>query len=155
MKMISGLCLAGILALTAPATAQSQQSRTAGATTTSQGHFEPTIDLDFEGGTALEYIEAIQKAAGIRSVVAMPGVERVEMPPVKLTGVSMEGALGVLDFSESGPAIHIFASELRSAETSSSFERNREISAGHIPDRQPSGHLRRFSRAMISSRRMF
>lgn len=56
------------------------------------------IDLDFRGGTATEFIDAVRKAAdGKVNIVAMPYVEEVRVPPMKLKSVDVISAVNLLD----------------------------------------------------------
>lgn len=57
----------------------------------------PLIDLNFNGGTVAAYIEALRKAAGAVNIVVAPEGEGIDVPAVRLTRVSIEGALKVLD----------------------------------------------------------
>ncbi len=65
----------------------------------------PRFDVSFEGGSAEDYVAAVRAASEHANIITMPGVEAFEMPPVTLTGVSIEGALAPLEFARpSDPA---------------------------------------------------
>ncbi len=56
------------------------------------------IDLDFRGGTAVEFLNAVRQAAGERiNIVAMPHVEEIAVPPMTLRRVDVVAAVSLLD----------------------------------------------------------
>ncbi len=56
------------------------------------------IDLDFRGGTAVDFIQAIRKATGDRAnIVVTPYVEDVRIPPMSLRRVDVFAAVGLLE----------------------------------------------------------
>jgi len=56
------------------------------------------IDLDFAGGTAASYLDAVRQAAGGKiNIVAMPHVEEIIVPAMKLRKVSVFAAISLLD----------------------------------------------------------
>jgi len=56
------------------------------------------IDVDFRGGTAVDFIEALMsKVGGKVNIIAMPHVGEVHVPPMKLRGVSVLAAVNLLD----------------------------------------------------------
>ncbi|GEM_PF-4915693 len=98
---ITALALA-VLALPTPRSACLAQEQQPGGTPThdraSQARNAPAIDLDFRGGSAAEFIEAIRRAAdGNVNIVTMPHVEEVEIPSMKLRHVEVVAALNLLD----------------------------------------------------------
>lgn len=58
-----------------------------------------TVSFRFEGGSARQYVEAVQRASGQKRIVVMPGCEAYVMPHVELDGVSLEGALSPLRYA--------------------------------------------------------
>ena len=56
-----------------------------------------TLDLDFPGGTALAYVNAIRAAAPSANIVVLGDLERIRMAGAKLRGVDVASALRVLD----------------------------------------------------------
>lgn len=58
-----------------------------------------TVSFRFEGGSARQYVEAVQRASGQKRIVVMPGCEAYVMPGVELEGVSLEGALSPLRYA--------------------------------------------------------
>jgi len=67
----------------------------------------PLIDVRFSGGTAMQFIEAIRKAAGDINVLVAPDAVKVKMPPVTLSNVSVAAALNLLDGKEQRTANQI------------------------------------------------
>lgn len=59
------------------------------------------LSLNFGGGTAADYIEAIRSASKSANIVVMPGAEHVLMPPVQLKAVTLLSALKLLDHLQS------------------------------------------------------
>jgi hypothetical protein len=55
------------------------------------------ISLSFRGGTALEYVNAIRKAAGEVNIVAAPEAGEVPMPAVTIKQVTVAAAVDLLD----------------------------------------------------------
>lgn len=56
------------------------------------------IDLDFKGGTAVDFLDAVRKAVGDRvNIVAMPHVEEIAVPPMTLRRVDVVAAISLLD----------------------------------------------------------
>lgn len=55
------------------------------------------IDVQFDGGTASQYVATIRKAARGVNVIVASEAARVSMPPVTLKNVSIEVALRLLD----------------------------------------------------------
>jgi len=55
------------------------------------------FDLDFEGGTAAEFIEAVRQARGGANFLLSPGLEKVEVPPVKLVDVTLETVMELFE----------------------------------------------------------
>ncbi len=56
------------------------------------------IDLDFAGGTATSYLDAVRQATGGKiNIVAMPHVEEIIVPAMKLREVSVFAAISLLD----------------------------------------------------------
>ncbi len=86
-----------------------------------------TIEVDFPGGTAVEYIEAVQVAAGAAQVVAMPGVESFAMPRTELRGVVLADAIKVLESASDQNG-----SKLRRLDVSSPSAASRNSQAGFI-----------------------
>ncbi len=98
---IAALALA-VLALSCPGGACLAQVQLPGGQPTAdraaQWRSSPAIDLDFRGGSAAEFIEAVRKAADSKvNIVTMPHVEEVEIPPMKLRHVEVVAALNLLD----------------------------------------------------------
>ncbi len=58
---------------------------------------ESVVNVRFEGGTVKEYVEALRKVAPEANIVVMNCVDKVEMPAVQLTKVSLMTALELLD----------------------------------------------------------
>lgn len=70
----------------------------AGRTVPGQGApHDPVVTIDFAGGSAIEYLKTIERAAGRSIAVAMPGVENYTVPAVTLTEVSLDGAIQILN----------------------------------------------------------
>ncbi len=65
---------------------------------------EPVIDVRFEGGTALDFVEAVRDAAGEANIVLTPLVDLVPLEPVELTRVTVRSALGLLEGSYESPS---------------------------------------------------
>lgn len=63
------------------------------------GVFDETqvVTVSFEGGSVREYVEAIKKVAPATNIVVMACADKVEMPAVQLTKVSLSTALQLLD----------------------------------------------------------
>lgn len=75
-------------------TAQSQD----GSTTAQSSQTPNLIDLDFRGGTAVDFIQAIRKATGDRAnIVVTPYVEDVRVPAMSLRRVDVLSAMGLLE----------------------------------------------------------
>ncbi len=55
------------------------------------------ITLNFRGGTALEYVEAVRRAAGDINVVVAPEAAEVRMPAVTIKQVTVPAALELLN----------------------------------------------------------
>lgn len=56
------------------------------------------IDLDFRGGSAVEFLNAVREATGGKvNIVAMPHVDEVTVPAMKLRQVSVIAAVSLLD----------------------------------------------------------
>jgi len=55
------------------------------------------VTVNFEGGSVKEYVEAIKKVAPSANIVVMACADRVDMPAVQLTKVSLSTALQLLD----------------------------------------------------------
>jgi hypothetical protein len=83
------LLSAALLLAAASGTAQAQRSGQAGD--------NAVLDLDFDGGTAAQYIDQIRRKVVYANIVADPGVDLVEMLPVQLKRVSLHQALALLD----------------------------------------------------------
>lgn len=62
---------------------------------------EPTVNLDFKGGTFLEYTEAVKKAVPSVNIVVSPSIQNLVMPAITLRGAAlisaMEAAMRVTD----------------------------------------------------------
>ncbi len=55
------------------------------------------VDVDFKGGTAVDFLDAVRAAAGGKvNIVAMPHVEEVMVPPMKLRNVDAVAAIRLL-----------------------------------------------------------
>lgn len=54
---------------------------------------QPLISVRFDGGTAVEYVEAVRRAAGDINVIIAPEAAEVAMPPIRLQEVSPGAAL--------------------------------------------------------------
>lgn len=59
----------------------------------------PEVSVSFPGGSAADYVEAVEKASGQKRIVVLPGGEKFQMPAVDLEGVSLEGALMPLQWA--------------------------------------------------------
>jgi len=59
------------------------------------------LSLDFEGGTATDYLDALRDAAKSANIVVMPGAEHVLMPPVQLKAVALSSAVDLLNNQQS------------------------------------------------------
>jgi hypothetical protein len=58
---------------------------------------QPTINLQFPGGTLDEYLKALQTAAGkINLIVEAPEAQAIRVPSVQLESVTVRAALGLL-----------------------------------------------------------
>jgi hypothetical protein len=57
----------------------------------------PLIDLDFPGGTVNDYISAICKVGDAVNIALAPEAGELAVPPVRLTRVSIDSALSLLD----------------------------------------------------------
>ena len=57
------------------------------------------VSFTFAGGSAVAYAKAVREASGEKRIVVMPGCEEYVMPPVELSGVTVEGALGPLKYA--------------------------------------------------------
>ncbi len=56
------------------------------------------LDLDFKGGTAVDFLDAVRQAVGDRvNIVAMPHVEEIAVPPMTLRRVDVVAAVMLLD----------------------------------------------------------
>jgi hypothetical protein len=55
------------------------------------------ISLNFPGGTAVEYVAAIRKAAGAINVVIAPEAKEIQIPAVSVKQVTVAAALDLLD----------------------------------------------------------
>jgi hypothetical protein len=53
----------------------------------------PTFSIDFPGGTVADFLAAIRKAHPGANIVTSGGLDSISIPPVTLTGVSLEGVL--------------------------------------------------------------
>jgi len=73
------------------------QERRANETNRTEIIRPPAVSIDFDGGDALEYIEAVRDAAGEVNIVVKGPVEEIELPEIQLKGVSVESALQLLD----------------------------------------------------------
>jgi hypothetical protein len=58
---------------------------------------EPLINLDFKGGTAVDYIEAIRDAVDDVNIIVEEGVEQLPIGPVQLKRAPLSSALRYLD----------------------------------------------------------
>ncbi|MBI4602512.1 MAG: hypothetical protein HY721_11185 [Planctomycetes bacterium] len=57
------------------------------------------ISFDFPGGTLVQYIEAVKRAAGELNVVVGEGADKVTMPPVALKRVTVDTAFKLVETS--------------------------------------------------------
>lgn len=99
----AAMCLFGSLA---PAIAQGG-GMTSGASGGISESRQPAtfVDLDFHGGTATQYIEALREAAGDQvNVVVMEFVGEVTIPQVRLRSVDFASAIGILQGEENEDA---------------------------------------------------
>ena len=84
----------------------------------------PLIDLSFPGGSALDYVAALRKAASEANVVVDPEAAGITMPPVALKRVTVPAALDLLNgkqrSAEGGMAIQLL---VRHVETHDPEER--------------------------------
>ncbi|MCB9848923.1 MAG: hypothetical protein H6814_10965 [Phycisphaeraceae bacterium] len=55
------------------------------------------FDLRFSGGTILDYVKAIRSAYPRANILAMPGVDRFQVPAVTLEGVTVDAALEAIE----------------------------------------------------------
>ncbi len=55
------------------------------------------ISLEFSGGSAMDYVASIRRAAGETNIVVAPEASEIPMPPVTLTQVTVAGAIDLLD----------------------------------------------------------
>lgn len=85
LRVLSTIVLVA-LAICAPAPAQSEHADAV----------QP-IDLNFRGGSAAEYLQALRDAADYLNVVVMPDVAQVRMQPVELKRVDPTAAVRLLD----------------------------------------------------------
>ncbi|MHC4414187.1 MAG: hypothetical protein ACYS0G_02765 [Planctomycetota bacterium] len=69
----------------------------AGAARGQADETSPLISLTFGGGAVIDYVAAIQRAAGKMNIVVAPEANEVRMPPVTLHGVTPAAALDLLD----------------------------------------------------------
>jgi hypothetical protein len=83
------LCSAVLLFAVISGTTHAQRSGQAGD--------NAVFDLDFDGGTAAQYIDEIRRKMIYANIVIDPGVDLVEMLPVQLKRVSLHQALALLD----------------------------------------------------------
>ncbi len=58
------------------------------------------VSVNFKGGTAADYVDAIRKAARNANIIVMPDAEMIEIPPVQLKAVALASALEFLDHKE-------------------------------------------------------
>lgn len=56
-----------------------------------------TLDLEFKGGTALDYLDAVRREAGRLNVIAKPEVGMVKIEPVELRQVDLSSAIYMLN----------------------------------------------------------
>ena len=54
------------------------------------------ISLEFSGGSAMDYVATIRRAAGETNIVVAPEASEIPMPPVTLTQVTVAGAIDLL-----------------------------------------------------------
>lgn len=69
---------------------------------------EPVFNVDFPGGTALDYVDCVRRAierANLEpaNIVAAPELGSIEVPPLQLQAVSIETALNLLTALPPGP----------------------------------------------------
>lgn len=83
----TGLGLATLVALLVAVPARAGQPESAAT----------LISLDFPGGSARQYVDAIQRAAGELNIVIAPEADEVLMPPVSLKFVTPSAALDLLN----------------------------------------------------------
>lgn len=76
------------------------------AQTTGGGTKEAVISLKFAGGTAQQYIEAIQSQAGAVNVLIDKEGKNVPMPAVELTSVNVPSAIQLLEDREADVDMH-------------------------------------------------
>lgn len=91
MTRLPALALAAALIvapLAAPPTSASGQSA---------DQLPSLISVEFRGGSAAEYVEAIRRAAEEVNILVDPGLSDVPMPPLTLTHVSTDTALELLE----------------------------------------------------------
>lgn len=107
------------LALSGGAIAQSNSAGQRGGSIQQQA--DPAfVDLDFRGGNAAEYIEALRKAAGDKvNVVVMDQVDAVSVPAVRLRGVDFASAIGILNGESSETDSAYVKLDVRAIEPSS------------------------------------
>ena len=121
--MVAVFCASAAIGPTAwaqDALATDQRSTTTQFIKAQSPHAEPTISIDFEGGTLQEYIEAIMEAAQPHplNIIVPKGGGAFPVGPMSLTDVSVASALSVI--SKSGDAVL----EGRRVKIGSGLERN-------------------------------
>lgn len=94
--MLIAVCICG-LAWTGIAASQDAESSKSQAPR-EQSTLEKPITLEFGGGTASQYVEAVRKASGDVNIVTMADLSDLSMPPVKLKSVAAYSALHLLEF---------------------------------------------------------
>lgn len=94
-RVIPAIALAIASMAFAPHAAFAQQP--AGGFAANQADGPQTLSLNFAGGTALEYIDALRKAMPNANIVVLGELARVNMLPVQLNAVDLESALRLLD----------------------------------------------------------
>lgn len=62
-----------------------------------QANGPATLSLNFAGGTAVDYVDALRKAMPNANIVVLGDLARVNMLPVQLNAVDLESALRLLD----------------------------------------------------------
>ncbi len=58
---------------------------------------DTVFSLKFSGGNAAEYIQTIQHQVPQANIVIMPDVDKIQIPPLKLTSVNLDTALSLLN----------------------------------------------------------
>src|SRR5262252_2235153 len=82
------------LTLILPLAARSAQAQSQPAAQDEQATLNGrTLSVDFPGGTLLDFVHAVQKAAGGLNVIAPPGSETVRLGPASLKNVTPYNAL--------------------------------------------------------------